>query len=248
MLLGGGHAEAAQWLLAHGTEVNARCAYGLTPFSYASKTGEPEALRVLLEHGAEVDPKDLSNRTPLFHAGDSGNHEALRVLLEYGAEVDSKDNCGAMSLMRTAPCYHNNKYSRNTDALQLLLEHGAKVSTKDNLGQTALFHILRSACSLNALALLLASGADANTKWYEGRTSLLSFISSCSYDNLEERTITFLKLIMSQKDFDINAKADDGSTVLSWAIREGFHELEKVLRANGAVDEDRPEGGLIEEE
>jgi ankyrin repeat protein len=57
-----------------------------------------------------------------------------------------------------------------------------------------------------------------------------------------------LKLVTSQKDFDINAKADDGSTALSLAIREGFHELEKVLRAHGAVDEDRPEDGLIEEE
>jgi ankyrin repeat protein len=57
-----------------------------------------------------------------------------------------------------------------------------------------------------------------------------------------------LKLVTSQKDFDINAKADDGSTALSLAIREGFHELEKVLRAQGAVDEDRPEDRLIEEE
>jgi len=92
-LLKGDYAKA-EFLLAHGTDVNVRDAnYGNgTQLLQAATHGEKEIAEFLLAHGADINAADSDGSTPLIAAASAGNKEMVELLLLHGADVNAKDH------------------------------------------------------------------------------------------------------------------------------------------------------------
>lgn len=124
-----GHAEAIQFMLAGGADVNAKDRFGETPLNLAG--GCPEAIQLLLAAGADVNAKTNCDRTPLHSAAVGGRPEAIQLLLAAGADVNAREYDGETPL-------HSAAAGGGPDAIQLLLAAGARVNERDDKGQTAL--------------------------------------------------------------------------------------------------------------
>jgi ankyrin repeat protein len=91
----GGRVEAAEWLLAHGAQLNASArGYG-TPLANASATErEPAMVRFLLKREADPNVCTPEGHSPLMFASDYGNVAAVQLLIRAGADVNARDDWG----------------------------------------------------------------------------------------------------------------------------------------------------------
>jgi len=78
-----GQGEIAEYLLAHGAEVNAG-AGGTTPLHGAVMFGQLEMVHWLIEHGADPNPLNYENKTPLKLAVEGGRDEIAAFLCASG--------------------------------------------------------------------------------------------------------------------------------------------------------------------
>jgi ankyrin repeat protein len=83
---------AAQVLLEHGADVDARDANNATPLHLASSSELSgverllDVVRLLLQYGADIHARDDDGRTPFMRATENDHHEMMQLLLEHGAE------------------------------------------------------------------------------------------------------------------------------------------------------------------
>jgi cytohesin len=126
-----GHIDIAEYLVAHGANINAEDDYGLTPLHLAAYDKNKAMVEYLIENGANVNARGNIGRTPLF---DAGSAEIVEFLIAHGADVNAKDNAlGLSSGGRTALFDVDDK-----DIAECLINHGADVNVKDNDGITPL--------------------------------------------------------------------------------------------------------------
>ena len=112
------HAEAAQLLIEHGAEINARSQlmsypkdrFGLegvisvlphgqwTPLMYAARQGSLGALRVLVKARADLNLSDPDGTTALVFAIINSHYDAARLLVEAGANPNLADTAGMAAL------------------------------------------------------------------------------------------------------------------------------------------------------
>ena len=109
-----GHVDGARDLLAHGADVNARSADGLTALHVAVAEGQVEVLVALLA-APGIDPNlpDAMGMTSLHYAAQRGRVEVTRQLLEVGANPLLLAN--GVSVMQMAL---SNGYTQVRDILQ----------------------------------------------------------------------------------------------------------------------------------
>ena len=82
--------DAAEALLAHGAEVNARDFEGWTPLHAAAAGNAPAAARLLLERGADMEARDRAGWTALHHAVWHEARPVATLLASRGARLDGK--------------------------------------------------------------------------------------------------------------------------------------------------------------
>lgn len=92
--------ELARWVVARGTDINAKDTYGKTALHMSARARFHYKLpvAVLLDMGADIHAQTSSGLTPLHFAADGGHAEALGILLKAGAEVDAGCNRGLTPL------------------------------------------------------------------------------------------------------------------------------------------------------
>lgn len=92
----GGHAEAVEWLIAEGTDVDIADPYGMTLLAHAALHGKAEVAERLIALGADVDaPEIMFHYRPVHLAAAHGHVLVVELLIEAGADLSATTTNGA---------------------------------------------------------------------------------------------------------------------------------------------------------
>jgi ankyrin repeat protein len=221
--------EALELLVDKGAEVNLTLHDYSTPLQWAAKACDPKAVKVLLDAGAKVNCTSPSSSSPRELASWSPLALAISLPLALATTWPSR-NCNATDIHR-----------RET-VVQLLLQHGAALEVTGIYGATPLYKAAWGHYHV-VLSYLLEHGVNVNAKDKSGKTPLMAAINAYWPFEVTEMEMfaKTLQLILAQKDVDVNWKVDDGSTALSRAERLGQPWVIELLKAHGAVDQQKEE-------
>jgi ankyrin repeat protein len=86
--------DSARVLLAHGADINAQDAQGLTPLRYVIIVAPEYAIELLEKTEINVDLADNAGDTALHYALEEGKKEVAIKLIEAGADVDARNSAG----------------------------------------------------------------------------------------------------------------------------------------------------------
>ena len=239
--------EVVEILAANGANVNVR-SNNLTPLLYAIKHNHKEIVEVLVENGANVNTSDMplslavtagyrdvvdillkhkafinvkgpEDLTPLHYAAMRGHKEIVSDLIASGADVD------AMTIDYTTPLYFA-AAEGHEEVAEVLIANKANVNVV-NVEGTPL-HIAAGRGHVDVVEVLLNNGAKINDKDNIGRTPLELAVSHGSASHLQ-----VVKKLLQHKIMDVNAKGNDGYTLLHIASQEDNLEMVKFLVDEG---------------
>lgn len=190
------------------------------PVVRAAMNDDIKELSELLDAGADVNAVDsIFQMTALGVAAGHGNLEMVELLLWYGADANAKCNSGRTALMHLS--------MRSTpEVVHALITAGAKIDLQEAFGETALINIA-SDDNTEVLQALLDANAAVETKDKMGRTALMVAAEHGIVGNVEA---------LIAAGANVHTRDDDGATALSYARFKGRHDVEKLLRAHGAVE------------
>mmetsp|Transcript_14721 Transcript_14721/g.23807 ORF Transcript_14721/g.23807 Transcript_14721/m.23807 type:complete len:897 (-) Transcript_14721:44-2734(-) len=97
-----GHADAVEYLIDAGANVDQVHDNKVTALMYASAAGHLEAMKVLIAKGADLEFKHTNGGTALLEASTGGMYESIKLLVESGSNVDFMDDDGVNPLMAIA--------------------------------------------------------------------------------------------------------------------------------------------------
>ncbi len=228
--------ERTRILVLHGANVNATTKQGITPLLVAAAThGNRKTLQYLLDKGADVKAHTRGGEDALMRAALSGDTDMVKLLLERGADAKRADEDGATALQNatTVP---------DSTRLRLLLAVGSDVNAYNTFagrvknGPIALTHMTALMMAApygdeDSIECLLKAGARVNERDSRGMTPLMFSIAT---DHAHLSTVREL----IKAGADVQAKDQNGDSVLDWANKYGQPEVIAMLRAAGAVGKD----------
>jgi hypothetical protein len=133
----GNQTNMAEYLLAHGADVNAGDRHGMTPLHQAAAFNGKDMAAILLGHGARLDAMGTKygviRVTPLHLAAEAGFADVIRVLLDHGADINTRTG----GRNRVTPL-HMAAAKGQGAVVKMLLQSGAAVNARDLQEQTPL--------------------------------------------------------------------------------------------------------------
>jgi len=133
----GNQTNMAEYLLAHGADVNAGDRYGMTPLHQAAAFNGKDMAVILLAHGAKLDAMGAKYGViqfmPLHLAAEAGFADVIQVLLDHGADINART--GGQN--RVTPLHMAAAKGRSA-VVRMLLQAGAEVNARDLKGNTPL--------------------------------------------------------------------------------------------------------------
>jgi ankyrin repeat protein len=221
-----GNENVVRLLFAMGADLEERDGEGKTLLEHAILNDQYGFAAFLVEKGANFEVLTAlgwttNDRDRLRSAIKSGNENVVRLLLAMGADLEERDGEGKTPLAHAA--------LNNQDAIvKLLWEKGANLTA---LGSTINVNgRLRGAIdsgSENVVRLLLALGADLEERM--GNYNMTSLLFAA-----DKGKLAIVKLLL-EKGADMNARDEDGWTVLHWAVFSGDAGMLQILLDNGAL-------------
>jgi len=238
-------------LLEKGSDPNAANRAGETALMWSAN--DINKIKILLQHRADINIKAKSGNTALLVASIGyGKFDIIKLLLDRGADAKALNNKKENALMRAA-------LFGDTSTISLLLSKGLDINAQDDNGLTAL---INSIFNVNRLVTiqLLDRGADPDLV---GAFNLTAVSAAVTYNDTEsviailkkaknidapddgDRTslmwaaynehdnVAIIQALLD-KGANVNLKAKDGSTALSWALKKGNTATVALLKKAGA--------------
>jgi ankyrin repeat protein len=152
-----GDLRRVQWLLDHGSNVNA-AEVSETPLMVAAGYGQADVAKYLVSRGADLNAANQCGSALILAIC---NHRVAlaKWLIAQGAHVNAKDETGDTVLHYAA------RYG-DAEIAKQLIDHGAAINARGNGGRTPLYATLAFRASqrkdLSVAKVLLENGADPN--------------------------------------------------------------------------------------
>ncbi|XP_003389398.2 PREDICTED: ankyrin repeat and SAM domain-containing protein 3-like isoform X2 [Amphimedon queenslandica] len=169
----------------------------------ACAIGKYESVQEAVNKKEDLNTQNKGGWTPLMYAAYVGHDTVVNLLLDSHADPNKGTPSGLTPLMVASGC-------GNESVCYFLIQNGAMIDQQDNKGCTALYHATRQGHQ-STVQLLLKEGADTEIGDYQsGYTPLM--IAAKEGDQI------VLDVLVACRA-DINAKAYDGYTARSLALR-----------------------------
>ncbi|CAN7546980.1 ankyrin repeat domain-containing protein [Paenibacillus sp. LjRoot153] len=189
----------------------------------AVERGDIEELQQLLEKKVNLNERDTRGRTAIMAATHANNPKIVKILIEAGADINLKDDrhdnpflyAGAEGLLQI---------------LKLLIEAGADTKLTNRYGGNALIPAAEKGYVENVSVLLSTTDVDVNHINNLGWTALLE-VTILSNGGPKHQQITRLLI---DHGANVNIADRDAVTPLQHAKRNGFTEIEQILKNAGA--------------
>ena len=256
-----GLVDVAQWLLAIGTDANAREDGHRTPLYFAaahgrlnivhnvvdltagddheplhgeSSGGHADVMRLLIKNGADVHARDQRQLTPLHLASFKGDAETVQLLILHEADVNARDQSQSTPL-------HLASSWNNAEAAQLLIKHGADIHAQDRRQSTPL-HLAASKWHAETAQVLIEHGADVHALDESQSTPLhlasskdaeTAWSTSGEYGEFTHPWNETVPLLIKH-GADVNARDGSQSTPLHLASSNWGTEIAQQLIEHGA--------------
>jgi|GEM_PF-1526552 len=192
----------------------------------AAEEGKIKRIERLLKVGADPNAKRLGQ--PAIHWASSDNQlEAIKLLVKNGADIEARDNGGMSAFMHAV-----NYNPVNADIVKYFIGAGADINTKDSMNQTSLIRLIADSNNDKKLEYLLDAHVDVNAKGKDGLTALMY----CGNPNWARDLI--------KAGADVNARDDEGKSVLAHAAGAGYTNMVRVFVNAGATIDDKDKGGM----
>jgi ankyrin repeat protein len=188
-----------------------------------------EAVKKLLAEGADINEKvevgGAGIMTPLLAACFYRYEDMAILLISEGADVNVETSRGETPLI--GACYFSEKVAR------LLVSKGAEINSDHGTG--AFTHcingIMNEVAPISLAEFLLSEGANVDETDTSGPVAGYTCLMMVAGNNKPE-----LVKFLVKNGANINAKAEDGATPLSMAIRENDAAMIKLLKDLGAKE------------
>jgi ankyrin repeat protein len=188
-----------------------------------------EAVKKLLAAGADINEQvevgGAGTMTPLLAAVFYRYEEMAKLLISEGADINAKTSRGETPLI--GACHSSEELAR------LLVSKGAEINS--DLGTGAFTHcisgIMNDAVSISLAELLLSKGANVDETDTSGPVAGYTCLIIVAGNKKPE-----LAKFLIKNGANVNAKAKDGTTPLSMAIRENDTAMVKLLKDFGAKE------------
>ncbi|HET6147549.1 MAG TPA: ankyrin repeat domain-containing protein [Polyangia bacterium] len=230
-----GSMNSAEWLIAHGADVNGANEHGSTPLHLAAYNLQLAVAGLLIRHGAAVNARSEVGWTPLHKAmerlaeapgtrtpADEEVAKATRIvelLLASGADVNIRGVQGISPL-------HVAAGTGQERLVQLLVDRGADAKGASVDGVTPL--VLAAGRDVGEVAaLLIAQGGDVNARTKRGFTALTVAAGNGN---------PAVAKVLVEHGADIGLRDKDGFTALLSACRSLLFEYTLRASTPGAQD------------
>jgi ankyrin repeat protein len=216
---------------------------GETALMSACFFNELEMAALLMERGADVNLKNNAGETALFEAAEN-SLEMVERLVDRGADIHMKDDDGSTALMKAA--------RRNQlDVMKFMVSKGASLQALQGQGFSLLWFAAGNGAT-EVVAYLLAQDIDPNMATAHGKTALMNAVSledlrlfSLYLGMIDEAEYTAKQAVRLQsaletarllieRGADVNAKTQDGQTVLMTAVEGRSLDIVRLLLHYGA--------------
>ena len=216
----GGDLELFEYLVENGSDIFSKIKDGGTCLHLAAQNGQFKICKALLQkYNFDIHATDDSSRTALHGAAWSGDLELLQYLIENGSDIFSETKDGRSCLHIAAERGHL-KICR-----ALLQNYNFDIYARDDSGLYVSHHAAWSG-DLELFQYLIEKGSDIFIKTKNN--------SSCLHFAAKVGGLKICRAVLQNYNFDINARDDDGFTVLHSAAWSGDSELWQYLIENGS--------------
>ena len=247
----GGRLDNIKMLIQNGADIQARDSNGSTVLHFASALSNQEVVEFLLKSNEiSVNAINHFSQTPLIYACyDGGRLDNIKMLIQNGADIQASSSNGS-TVLHFASC------DSNQEVVEFLLKSNKiSVNATDNLNRTPLMHACFDGGRLDNIKMLIQNGADIQASNSNGLTvihfasrnsnqEVVEFllksdkISVNAADNLNRTPLMYaccdggrldnIKILI-QNGADIQARDNNGSTVLHFASASSNQEVVEFL-------------------
>ena len=177
-----------------------------------------QTLQRLTASVADVNAAAAKGKTALMVAAAEGSVSLVNQLIDLGAAVDQRNHAAGTALMYTA------QYDR-VEVARVLIDRGAAVNLTAMKGWSALMIAVLKGHT-HMVELLLANGADGNVRDMHGWTPLMRAV--------EKGDVELTGRLLQEKEIDVNAQSNTGTTALHLAAGLGSAAIIPQLLQHGA--------------